>query len=410
MKYSLLLLSCCTLCYADETDGLIAEENGKIFTLGAKVPPKDVDVVQAQSDQVSPTQIEVLDGTTPVNQTPAPQPTPAPNPIKTPLSKKTIKKGRYGVFVSGEWLFWTVHEGGLEYAVTQSPNTNPNILGNLPDGHAKKLSFDWTSGFRVGTGCHFGPDSWDVYASYTRFNPESTKHAHSDAIFPLLYYQGPYPISLVTSAHAHSSIQFNAIDLELGREIFLTKRLSLRPHFGVKGALIWQDLHVQYDNILTNGAIGQGGARIHGHNHFKGAGLTAGFDGAWYFGQGINLFANGTAGLLYGLFGMEQSQKALTLQPPPPFLPPPPPVIDGVDLHSSLHQFSPTLQLLIGLGWDYKFCNDAFHIGLGASYEIQYWWRQNQMERFTAATVPTYVRNSEDLIFHGLTVSLRFDF
>ncbi|HNA61794.1 MAG TPA: Lpg1974 family pore-forming outer membrane protein [Rhabdochlamydiaceae bacterium] len=405
MKYSLLLLSCMTLCYAEETDGLIAEENGKIFTLSGKTPPKDVDVVQAQSDQVTPTEIQVLDNTAPVDQTPPPPPAPA-KIQKRPLSQKTMKKGKYGVFVTGDWLFWTVHEGGLEYAVAQSPNTN----GSLTDAHAKTLSFDWTSGFRVGTGYHFGPDFWDVYASYTRFTPESTKHTHSDAIFPLLYYQGVYPIALVTAAHAHSSVQFNTIDLELGREIFLTRHLSLRPHFGVKGALIWQDFHVHYDNVPNAGAVVQGGARVQGHNHFKGAGLTAGFDGTWYFGQGINLFANGTAGLLYGLFGMEQSQKALTLQPPPPFLPPPPPVMDVIDLHSSLHQFSPTVQLLIGLGWDYKFCKDAFHVGLGASYEIQYWWGQNQMERFVGSTTPAYTRASEDLVFHGLTVSLRFDF
>jgi hypothetical protein len=291
-------------------------------------------------------------------------------------------------YLTGEWLYWRTREGGLEYAVERASDSP----GVYTDAVSKKLTFDWHSGFRVGLGVHLPHDGWDIYVNYTDFRPDQSNHA-SGSVFPLLVYQGQFPIDNVTDAHAHWEVDFQTLDVEVGRSYYIGKSFILRPNIGVRGA--WIDQHSRFS--YRGGDISAGSEyTVHGKNDFKGAGIRAGLNSNWYFGQGISFNGDLFASLVAGHFDLSQHQKQNG--------------VEVIDLDSDLNLISPNVQLFLGISWDRNFYQDKCHFGITFGFETQYWWRQNQLEHFTDSSAPIYVRPDEDLAFYGLNLKARLDF
>jgi hypothetical protein len=293
------------------------------------------------------------------------------------------------IFVTADWLLWRTRQGGMEFAV-QGASASPST----PFLHAtpSKLNFDLHSGFRIGFGVHLPNDGWDIYVNLTDFHPQASKSigGTTGSIFPLLLYNSP---SLVASAHAEWHIDFKTLDIEIGRGYYIGKTLSLRPFIGMIGAWIDQDVRINYQG----GGIPVGQVdRIKTQNDFKAGGPRFGIGSNWYFGEGLSLFGNLAAALAVGHFDLKNEQEQGSLEP--------------INLNSDLNLVSPVLQCIAGLSWDKNYHCDQWHFGLSAGFETQYWWRQNQMERFTDSTTPIFVRADSDLAFYGLTIRGRFDF
>lgn len=293
------------------------------------------------------------------------------------------------VYFTGEWIFWRTREGGTEFAVERS-SSSPGVL---TDAVPKKVTFDWESGFRLGFGVHLPHDGWDININYTLFQPSGSDHT-SGSVFPLLAFQGQFPVANVSDANAHASIDFQTLDVSIGRAYYLAKSLGLRPFIGAKGAWIDQHFHIHY----TGGDIPAGQEyRIEDHNDFKGGGLLFGIESYWELGSHFSLFGNLSGALLIGHFDLKQNQVQLN-------------GVKTIDLDSDFNLLSPTVDLILGFSWDRNFANDRCHFGLSAGFESQYWWRQNQMEHFTDSSFPIYIRSQEDLACYGLTLKARLDF
>ena len=280
-------------------------------------------------------------------------------------------------YVTGEWLFWGTRQEGMEFVT------------------AKKVDFDFQSGFRVGLGVHLPNDRWDIYINYTRFNPEDEDSAHG-SFYPLFLFQGTGGPrgSFVSEAHAHWEIEFQNLDVEIGRAFYIAKTLNLRPFFGLKGAWIDQDAHIRYEGgFIAAEQI----FRTYFKNDFKGAGPLLGIESNWILGAGFSFFADLTTALIVGHFDDHQKQYQLN-------------GVEVVNLDSDFNLVSPTVQMIAGLAWDRNFNQERCHVGLSAGFESQYWWCQNQTEQFTDDQFPIYVREQGDLAFYGLTLRGRFDF
>jgi Legionella pneumophila major outer membrane protein precursor len=290
------------------------------------------------------------------------------------------------VYFTADWLFWRTRESGLEFAVhgASSSATTP-----YPHSAPSKCNFDLTSGFRTGFGVHLPDDGWDIFVNYTDFRPKASKSVDG-ALFPLLLYTPP---SLAASAHAEWKITFQTLDIEIGRAYYIGRTLSFRPFLGMTGAWIGQKADIDYKgNSIPSGAVDNLSAR----NDFKGAGPRVGAGSNWHFGEGLSLFGNGALVLAVGHFDLKNHQSQAD--------------VETIHLASDLNLISPTLSLIAGLAWDRNFLRDTRHVGLSAGFETQYWWRQNQLERFTDSSTPLFVRTDGDLAFYGLTVRGRFDF
>ncbi len=284
------------------------------------------------------------------------------------------------VYVTGDWLYWRTRQGGMEYAVEGASGTPVVLNGAAPS----KVTFDFESGFRVGLGVHLPHDGWDVNVNYTDFRPSASDDA-SGSIFPLLLYQQPIALPLVASARAEWDIDFQMLNVEIGRAYYIGRTLAFRPFIGLAGAWIDQEVEVHYSS-----------AEVKTSSDFSGAGPRIGLGSNWFFGGGFSLFGNLSAALLAGHFDLKQDQNNQGFRP--------------IHLNSDLNLVNSTAQMILGLAWDKNFSRDRSHFGIDLGFESQYWWRQNQMERFTTNTLPTFVRADSDLAFYGLTLQGRFDF
>ena len=275
------------------------------------------------------------------------------------------------VYLTGEWLYWQTRQEGMEFAT------------------AKKVDFDFQSGFRAGLGVHLPRDHWDIYVNYTRFTPDASHHTNG-SFYPLFLFNA----SNVTEADAHWKIKFQSLDVEIGRAYYIAESLAFRPFMGLKGAWIDQHAHIDYQG----GFVAQGQTyHTQFENDFKGAGPLIGIESNWHLGAGFSLFGDLAAALVVGHFDNKQKQRQFNNA-------------EIVDLNTAFNLVSPTLQMVAGLAWDRNFSHERCHVGLSAGFETQYWWSQNQTEQFTDTARPVYIREKGDLAFYGLTLRGRVDF
>lgn len=312
--------------------------------------------------------------------------------LQIPVDSKIVldsaaPRGRFGIFLTGEWLYWKFYEGGTDYATTYSPSF-------LENAHGKQFHFNWTSGFRVGLGYLFERDAWDLYFSYTQIQ-DNANSSTKGTLFPLLIYQdlgsSEMPI-IADSAHIHWKAIFRNLDGELGREYFVGKWLSFHPTFGLKGAWIDQNIKVRYNNSTEHTEF-----KTKFKNDFSGIGPKLGMNSNWFLGKGFSLYAGIAGALLWGDFNLKQTQENSD-------------DATNVDLKSNFNRIVPTAQIRTGFLFDWFFNRDRCHIGISAGWEFQYWWNQNQIERFTDDQLPIYIRSSDDLSMQGFTLGLRLDF
>ena len=164
-------------------------------------------------------------------------------------------KGGADLFIYGDLIYWNAHENGLSYAVV-----NEGADDNLAHAQVKNIHGKWNWGFRVGAGYNLPHDGWDLNFTWLRFTDNGRKRVHGGSnhfIFPTLAAAGD-PILAVADtgscnkAHGHWRLRLNQLDLDLGREFFVSKWLTVRPHFGLRTDWIHQKLNVDYDNRLSD--------------------------------------------------------------------------------------------------------------------------------------------------------------
>lgn len=322
------------------------------------------------------------------------------NGMINPPARPTVKDGD-DVFVTGDIFLWQSHENGLAYAF-DSEDSESVIL----DGKAETPDFDWDFGFRLGLGYNIPHDGWDVYAYWTHFH----NNAHDEelaplggALFPALMNPAanltiPLPVgSLCSEAEEHWHLHMNIADLQVGREFFVSKWLTLRPSIGLRSAWIRQKFDVEYEFINTVNSLLGTEVEIEMKNKYWGLGLRTGLDTQWGLGSGWSLYGDMGVSLLYGFFHIDQSEHNGG--------------IERLDVDSSFHLGRAMTDLALGLRWEENFSNDEYRILLQFGWEHMMFFGQNQLMTFVDGSLPgNFVSNQGDLTIQGWTLAGRFDF
>jgi hypothetical protein len=327
-------------------------------------------------------------------------------------------------FVTFDLTYWHTKLGGTEYAYTIH-NYNPIGSSAIPygtpafplDGDVKDHDFGWDIGFKGGLGYKTPHDGWDIYARYTWYETEDTSSSFKSSPSALISLTFIIP---VVSSHvkSHADIDYNNVELELARSYFISSHLSFRPHFDVKSAWIDIDQNISYTvSSLYSPFRSFVGLdfKTKQRVNFWGIGPRAGIDSKWYLGYGFHIFGDAAASILYGKFTSLQRD----------FIPP---SIDSdldngraYKMRHKFHRYVPFAQMFLGLGWERFINNDKQHLGLKAGYEVQYYWRINQIHQpeelnfasrdgnFTSTRLQ-FEKQSEDLMFYGITAEARLDF
>lgn len=370
-------------------------------------------------------------------------------------------------FIFADVIYWHPKMGGTEYAISYTPtdffgdilpvNTvfDNYALSHRPNGDYKENDFSWDLGLKAGLGYKTPHDAWDVLGRYTWFESHSTKQSGKQfpsMLIPLKISIGIDPsFSAVNRAKSTVDISYNNVDLELARNFFLSKNYSVRPYVSLKGAFIdikQKLLFTQVQNAsLLNLFLEFRGDEFKANlsSNYWGVGPRIGFENKYYFNNGLNIFGDFAAAILYGHFKTKQSdyipEARLGGLLFDNLTPEEQEQLDQLfnfaltapsrKLTHDFHRFIPFVQMWLGLEWN-KFINhQKQHIRLKAGYEVQYYWRANQMDevgnKVNAFTLEAFSidppqisirprgrldtqHTSKDLMFYGITAEARLDF
>lgn len=411
------------------------------------------------------------------------------NCVINPPVRPLVEKG-YGVFATGSFLWWKAIQDDLHYVSKAASVTCPgNFLLNSYDGKLYNPDFKWDYGFELGLGYNLPYDGWDLYANWIRFDTSAkNKHcgclcppgANANATRPVMQQPGkcnginvpptcppcadivlfPTFAPVITSdqyattlqASSHWNLHLNLIDGELGRDFYVSKKLTLRPSIGIRGAFVDQTLDVNYRSNLNiinpiNAGFGIDSASLIGtasscskfENDFQGVGPKFGIDTDWILGKGFSIYGNAAIALVWGEFDIESNSvfnicadfeaTTVTLQSISQLVN----ESNSYRLRQEFHSTKAMTDLALGVQWQMTFM-DRIGLLLQLGWDHHLLFNQNQMirllEQFTpfplAPLVPGILqsvipnltttevfvtpRRNGDLSLQGLTFTARLDF
>ncbi|MBI2743354.1 MAG: autotransporter domain-containing protein [Chlamydiales bacterium] len=312
-----------------------------------------------------------------------------------------------GLFFNADFLYWEMHEEGLEFAVSGvkgSSNPSPN---SVKKGKAYKPSFKWDPGFRVGAGYIVPERTWDLWLNWTRFRTEGKKSAsHSgdpalNPIYSVLDNQG-FVLGEVQSSSAKLKMQYNTLDFEVGRRYEILPKLKLRPQIGLRGAWINQDYDIDY--LYSNGS----GSIAHDQdmdNDFSGLGLRAGLDSQWAITPHFGFFGNISASIVGGKFHVteEFTETLNTILPPRRGV--------YVNLHDHFFDLAPEVEIMLGFHLEPGSSKNRYRLEIDLGWEYIVWFNQNQLYLFTSSDMRGVgIRERGNLNFQGLVLSAKLHF
>ena len=247
-----------------------------------------------------------------------------------PVNPRTCN-GDLTITVAG--LYWRGEQDGMEYAVdneiigTDSVTGNPQLT-NLIDAKYKTPSFDWDFGFRVGLSYASPCDGWDIGILWTFFHEGAKSHVEAEfddnhALLPLWSaYQFPNagnaPTLFASDIESFWKFDLHLIDIELGRQFWTSRKLSFRPHIGLRLAKLDQTFEIEY----KGGSWNDPGLSINVNdlvdldNDFKGIGIRSGFDTLWNFECGWGVYGRLALSVIYGKFDLDHDERIRDAQAP----------------------------------------------------------------------------------------------
>jgi hypothetical protein len=326
-----------------------------------------------------------------------------------PQGRPQVRDG-VDLFIFGDLLYWNAHENGLDIAVKQSDNS-VGFTETLNDATVKNLHGKWNWGFRTGLGYNTMHDGWDISLTWLRYTDTGRHHPKGNASTAFYPTQTAAELTGTTGFRQYATdvsgywgMNLNQLDLDMGREFFVSKWLTVRPHVGLRTDWIHQNFHVKYYGLNRNNTDGlPNDVLATMKDHWWGLGLEGGLDTQWGIGGGWSVFGNLAASILYGLHDIKTENEFLTIGQHND--------VDYSDVRKSYHISHPVLDMALGIRWDYLFSNDRFHIGFDLGWEHHVYFSQNQFPLFVDDTTPgMMVANQGDLTLQGWTFSARFDF
>ncbi len=320
----------------------------------------------------------------------------------SPMNMVTLTSARpesdNGWYLFADALYWHADVGNTDWAVK-----TPDVLGQIvlqKDVHS--LNFKWSWGFKAGLGVNIDHDMWDSNLYWTWFETDTSNGAGVSAggvVHDNLGLFGSF-----TSGKIHWKIQYNMADWELGRWYYVSKYLALRPHVGVKGGWINQNIRLSFaNNEQSYGSLGRF------KNDFWGVGPSIGFNTMWVLGSAgkmlnhrFSLLGDFAGALMYGHFRVKHEQTFSSGGA----------VYRGYDVGGLTRNLAAAMfQGMMALSWDVPFNRDRNHFMMKVGYELQYWPRQNQIPWLQGdGSAVGYHRFSDDLMLQGVTAEFRFDF
>lgn len=295
-------------------------------------------------------------------------------------------------FVHGEFLYWGVAEGDLEYANVSTKSNNLDSDSLL--GDYKTADFDFGPGFRVAASYYNCPKYWEISLQYTWMH-NSGKDSVSDPegtgiLNPTRQTNIGRPFVNASSKIEHD---YQLGDLYVARVFDPNAHLRMRVYAGVTLGYLKQEWDVSYTNSIDIRTVDQTDWR------FFGGGFRLGVTADWFWGCQFYLTGRASFATLYGGYKNERNY-----------------VISNDDQVIACTKyddprFAYHTQIMMGPSWQVP-C-DCWSFELFAGYEMNLWF--NLKESIFALPGSTgdgrYILHSQSVLgMHGLTLRLTLGF
>jgi len=204
-------------------------------------------------------------------------------------------------------------------------------------------------------------------------------------------------VSYADQTRASLKNRYDNLYLDLGRDFFVSKYLSLRPSFGAEAAWFTftsnvkfsggtpvslpvaqeannasidlsqfqiEDIsgNIPFTETRTLDGVGDCNLQTNFKEKFVGIGPRAGLDTRWHLGEGFSIYGDVNAALLYGYFKNALSQ---TYGDQP---------ANEARAYYNFHRLVPTAKFEMGLVYDKYIMCETQHVSMALGYENQYYW------------------------------------
>ena len=295
------------------------------------------------------------------------------------------------------FIYWQPIQDFMEVAF-KDRNVTTSAFSSLStdNGTLVEMTSAFKPGMKLGAGYAFPYDDWDVSTVWTWLHSKNGKSASAQPdVFLFTNWIAP---AIGTIGHEVERfdynwlLDFNLVNLELGRRHFVGEKLVIKPFFGAAAVWIGQ--------TFSGNSIGLGSSGLNLTVRMKsngwGLGPRTGIRGNWYLTKNFSLVGNAAADLLYTHYNLHLNQFAVNNA--------------TVFLINSfqLNTFRPEIDLYFGMRWECYFSNSSQHVAVDLGYDFQVWWNQNMNKWFNDASAVSSPQGN--LYLQGATFSTEFDF
>lgn len=322
-----------------------------------------------------------------------PEPAPFPRPPEKEITVEAqawVKNCVAEPYIEVDFIYWKVREEGLNYTRT---GVGPNQTSS---GKLYEVAPDGEPGFRAALGLNLAHDGWDLLLRYTWiYASEKESERQTD---PLWISELPgFLFTGLDRATAQWNLHTNVLDLEWGRNYYISRFLTLRPFFGLKGYWNDQGFKIHYIGLTDAQPRVSAEQKIQMSQDTWGGGLRFGMNTAWYFAHHWSVFADMALSAAWSKFDIERRDREII----------PSTNTDETVLYLDYDRYGmvPILELAAGLRWEMWFNDDSYHALIQAGWEEQMWWGFHR--NYVLFNVSENIGN---LQYQGLTLRFRFDF
>lgn len=310
-----------------------------------------------------------------------------------------------GFTFSADFIWWKSQLAGTTYAGTgvQDGNVNVPSFTNPKKGRLTTPNYNFQPGFKLGASYDTSHDGWDLAATWTWLNGDENRN-HLDSKPQLGESMTGVTVTPVTGALATVPVlkasseyeqRFNVLDLELGRNFFISHRIALRPFGGLKTAWITEDLLLHFTTTGNSALLGSQTYRInqHRHQHMWGLGMRGGINSVWQFNNKWGVYGDFAATALWSDFHVRVKDKYTNATTGAEFK----------DAHTGVTITQVNMVFEAGMGLTYMtwFSNDQYQFKFKAGWEEQVWLNFNNF---------TGLNQSGNLTLQGLTLMASLGF
>ncbi len=340
-------------------------------------------------------------------------------------------------------LCWKAFQDGMEYAIHTDVfsfiDDAERFINNIIGGEYLTPNFKAEPGVKIGVGYHSPVDGWDIGVMATFYTGRASSHeeisignspfissaGEGEALLPLWSaFQGLIGGALGIGLNAQTintnwKGQIYFVDLELGRDNWVSKKVSIRPFIGMRIAQIDQNFHLLHQGgRWTAASVSQDGYNdeVSLKNDFKGVGLRSGLDGNWHFGCGWSVYSHLAASIVYGRFDVQHDEAVR--QAVSPFS-----KTKVLETRDHFRSSRAMLDFALGLQYATLIGDSAYGLLARLSWEQNVFFDQNQLPRVNriggGGAVTPFPNNSGENVFHqrrgtlstrGLTLTFAFEF